>query len=274
MPVVKKQSRRVAKQSRGNGVLGRIAPVSLDDRGIKMNVYGRSGTGKTTFACTFPKPLLLIGTEDGTRSVHNLGKQGVDFVRLNQSDELAELVAHVRDGDYYQTVVLDTATMLQDMVLAEILGLKELLVQKSWGVAKQQDWGQCGLQMKEHLRRLLDLPVNVVILAQEREFNNDTDSEVIEPFVASALTPSVVGFLNPACDYICQMYRRNKTEEKTSKIGKKEVTTKRRLKEVEYCLRTGPDATYATKFRVPKGTPLPEAVVDPDYDTVVSIIGE
>lgn len=274
MPVVKKQSRRVAKQSRGNGVLGRIAPVSLDDRGIKMNVYGRSGTGKTTFACTFPKPLLLIGTEDGTRSVHNLGKQGVDFVRLNQSDELAELVAHVRDGDYYQTVVLDTATMLQDMVLTEILGLKELLVQKSWGVAKQQDWGQCGLQMKEHLRRLLDLPVNVVILAQEREFNNDTDSEVIEPFVASALTPSVVGFLNPACDYICQMYRRNKTEEKTSKIGKKEVTTKRRLKEVEYCLRTGPDATYATKFRVPKGTPLPEAVVDPDYDTVVSIIGE
>ena len=274
MPVVKKQSRRVAKQSRGNGVLGRIAPVSLDDRGIKMNVYGHSGTGKTTFACTFPKPLLLIGTEDGTRSVHNLGKQGVDFVRLNQSDELAELVAHVRDGDYYQTVVLDTATMLQDMVLTEILGLKESLVQKSWGVAKQQDWGQCALQMKEHLRRLLDLPVNVVILAQEREFNNDTDSEVIEPFVASALTPSVVGFLNPACDYICQMYRRNKTEEKTSKIGKKEVTTKRRLKEVEYCLRTGPDATYATKFRVPKGTPLPEAVVDPDYDTVVSIIGE
>lgn len=81
MPIVKKQSAKVQRRKTGS-VLDRIAPVALPASGMKMNVYGRSGTGKTTFACTFPKPLLLVGTEDGTRSVYTV--KGVDYVRLDR----------------------------------------------------------------------------------------------------------------------------------------------------------------------------------------------
>ncbi len=37
--------------------------------GVKFLGYGPPKTGKTRLACTFPKPMLLIGTEDGTKSV-------------------------------------------------------------------------------------------------------------------------------------------------------------------------------------------------------------
>jgi hypothetical protein len=172
----------------------------------------------------------------------------------------------------YKTVVLDHASGLQDMVLKEILGVDELPAQRSWGMAKQQDWGQCALMMKEILRALLSLRCNVVIVAQEREFNTETESELVMPYVASAMTPSVVGWLNPACDYICQTFIRPRMVEQKVLIAGKEQITRKRGKGVEYCLRTAPHDVFTTKFRIPKGTRLPEAIVDPSYNKVIELI--
>jgi len=267
MPKVRKESRTDTKAS---GVLARIAPVSAVDTGLKINVYGRSGTGKTTFACTFPKPLLLIGTEDGTKSVSNV--KGVDFVMLEESGEIGELVDFCSKSKY-KTVVLDTATGLQDLILKEILGLEELPVQKSWGMATRDQWSQCALQTKERLRQLLGLDCHVVILAQEREFNVETDaSDLLMPYVASALTPSVTGWLNPACDYICQTFIRPKVGVKRVKIGGKVIEKEVKERGAEFCLRVGPDAVYTTKFRAPKGWDIPDAIVDPSYDKLVKLI--
>lgn len=268
MPTVTKQSKMGGKTT---GVIGRIKPVSLKDDGIKINLYGKSGTGKTTLACSFPKKVLIIGFEDGTKSVHNV--KGVEFVLLKESAELAEVIKYVNDHDEYRTVVCDTASGLQDMVLKEILELDELPAQRSWGMAKQQQWGQCALQTKERLRSLLKLNINVIIVAQERDFNAEgNDDNLLMPYVASALSPSVVGWLNPACDYICQTFIRNEVKQEKVKVGTKVKVLQRKTGKVEYCLRTYPDPVYTTKFRIPKGSVLPEVVVDPDFDKILSII--
>lgn len=272
MPSVVKQTMKpVVKRVKGQGVLSRIAPVSLSSTGMKINVYGRSGTGKTVFACTFPKPLLLMGFEDGTRSVHNLGAEGVDFVRVRDSSELVELTQHLAGGSY-KTGVLDTASALQDRILCEILGIEALPAQRSWGMASREQWGQCALQTKERLRALLDLTCHIVIVAQEREFNTETEGDLLMPFVASALTPSVTGWLNPACDYIVQTFIQRRMEEKTVKIGNKITKTLKAGKGVDFCLRTAPDPVYTTKFRLPKGTPLPDIIIDPDFSKLDSLI--
>lgn len=270
MPTVKKQSNHVVKKTAGRGVLARIAPVSLGKAALKMNVYGRSGTGKTTFACTFPKPLLIVGAEDGTKSVHNVS--GVEFVRLDTSGEVEDIALAQKDGGRWKTIVIDSASSLQDMIMKEILGLEKLPAQRSWGMATRDQWGQCAIQTKELLRALLDLDCNVLVLAQEREFNTETEGELLMPFVGSALTPSVTGWLNPACDYIVQTFIREQSVVKKIKLGTKVVdkTTTTGIK--EYCLRTGPDAVYTTKFRLPKGTPLPDVVVDADYSKVLKLI--
>ena len=81
---VKKTPRKTRKKSVRGGVLSRIKPIEMHDSKLNLSLYGRSGSGKTTLACTFPKPLLLIGTEDGTQSVYNI--KGVDFVRVDTTD--------------------------------------------------------------------------------------------------------------------------------------------------------------------------------------------
>lgn len=269
--VVKKQAPTQLQKKKGtpNTILNRIAPVSLEDNSIKMCLYGRSGSGKTTLACTFPKPLLIIGFEDGTKSVHNV--DGVDFVRVLFTNELSELLEGVNGK--YKSYLLDTATALQDMHLKEILGLDELPAQLSWGIASREDWGQTALKTKECLRAVLNLDGNVIVTAQERQFTaNSADSDVVIPYVGSALSPSVAGWLNPACDYIGQTFIREETATKTTKIGGKVMTTEVKTGKKLFCLRVGPSEVYTTKFRLPKKNTLPEYVVDPSYEKILKLI--
>ena len=273
--VVKKVARKRAPK-KGGSILSQAVSVALqDDDTININLYGRSGTGKTTLACTFPKPLLIlsfeVGKSGGTKSVHNV--KGVEYLAIKTSEELSAVTEELADSEY-NTVVVDTAGGLQDMVLREILELDQLPAQRSWGMAKQQEWGQCALQTKERLRALLDLPIHTVIVAQEREFSSDTESDLVMPYIASALTPSVTGWLNPACDYIGQTYLRPKTKTKKVTVGKKTITKSVRSGGMEYCLRTAPDEIYTTKFRLPKGSTLPPCIVDPDFDKIYKLISQ
>lgn len=269
MPSVVKQSNRVRTSKPAQDGW----PDQSD--GIKINVYGRSGTGKTTLWATFPGPILCLICSGGKRPGELRSIDTAEYRKkitprvLRESTQVRE---NIEDVGEFQTVVLDHASGLQDMVLKEILGIEELPAQGSWGMAKQQDWGTAAMQVKEILRALLSLRCNVVVIAQEREFNTDTESELVMPYVASAMTPSVVGWLNPACDYICQTYIRPKmVQQKVSVAGKEQVTLKRG-KGVEYCLRTAPHDVFTTKFRVPRGVELPESIVDPTYDKIMELI--
>ncbi len=277
MPIVRKQTMKPVKKS--VSVIDRIQPIAFAaDDGIKINLYGRSGTGKTTLWATFPKPILAIicsgGKKPGElRSIDTAQyRKTIKQVPLLESQEVAALAEHVEQGGEYKTVVLDHASGLSDMILKEILGLDELPAQLSWGLATQQQYGQLGIKMKELLRCLLNLSCNVVIVAQERNFDEEGSGELLMPVVASALTPSVVGWLNPAVDYIGETFIRQRTTEKQTKIGGKIVTTRARTTGVDYCLRTAPDPVFTTKFRVPKGCVLPDAIIDPSYDKIMEII--
>lgn len=277
MPTVTKQKRKgpVNRRQSGN-IMDRVRPIGFDpDEGIKLNLYGRSGSGKTTLVGTFPKRILFLVCSGGgeLRSIDTpQNRKSVDQLRVNKSAEIEEVVRVQRESGEYATVVLDHATGLQDMVLAEILGLEEIPPQLNWGVASQQQYGQCGIQMKTYLRMLLDLRCNVVIIAQEREFNTDTDSDLISPYVASALQPSIVGWLGPAADYVCQTFLRERTTQKKVKVGDRQTVRNVPTGDVEYCLRTAPHPVYASKFRLPKGRELPDVIVDPTYDKIIQLI--
>jgi hypothetical protein len=250
--------------------------------GIHINLYGRSGTGKTTLWSTFPGPILALICSGGNKpgelkSIDTPeNRKKITPLNIKSSKEFGERVRKAFTENW-QTIVLDHATGLQDLILAEILGIEEAPPQLSWGLATQQQYGQLALQMKEHLRTLLNFPLNVVVVAQERDFNTEGTNELIMPYIASALTPSVVGWLNPACDYVVNTFIRQKEILTTQTMGegknKKETTTRKVLKgQVEYCLRTGPDAVFTTKFRIPKGRRLPEVIVDPSYQSIIKLI--
>lgn len=282
MPEVKKQSPRTIPNSTPtshNGILSRIAPVKATTLGrLKVALYGTPKTGKTRLACSFPKPLLLIGAEDGTASI--VGMQGVEFVQLLKLDELRELIDGPIRAGKYKTVVLDTATKLRDIRITEIIGLETVPEQKGWGFAKREQWMQCAQNLKDALRPLLDLPrtmaLNVVVISQEQNLTGGEEgqqSELIRPMIGSALGKSLCEWLHAECDYVCQTLIREETIEQTVKIGNADSIQKRKTGKMEYCLRVGPHEVYQTGFRLPGGRTIEQQfLVNPSYDKIAAMI--
>ena len=273
MPKVVQQTTKKPLKKKG-GIEDRILAVSdMQTKGIKMAIYGGSGSGKTRFACTATKDLLIIGAEDGTSSVRT--DEGVFFFPLYDTSDLSEILDHCRTSLQYKTVVLDTGTMLQELLLKEILGLEELPVQKSWGMASQKQYGQRALKCKLFLKEFLDLTdvgINAIVICQESNYNEFVESEIVAPSIGSALSKSVAEWLHPACDYVGQMFRRRKTIKKRVKVGEKVMETEVKTNEIEFCFRTGIHETYATKFRLPRGQVLPEVIIDPTWDKITELI--
>lgn len=253
----------------------------MPDKGIKLAVYGQAKTGKTQFGCTFPGPVLLIGTEDGTATVKS--RKDVHFARIRSSEELLRINQKIANGWIYKSVVIDTAGGFQDILLKEVTGLSDIPLNRNWGIATQQQWGQITGQTKEHLARFFALAedpsvaLNVVVIAHERTFgsNNDPESpsaEVIAPVVGASLTPMAARWLDGAVDYLCQTFKRNEVVEFTEKVAGKEKVFHRKTGKIEYCLRTGPHQYFLTGFRLDGGRQPPEAIVNPTYEKVKAVI--
>jgi len=265
-------------------VLDRIEPLGFDDEdGIQILLYGKSGTGKTTLWGTFPKPILAVICSGGRRSgeLRSLdtaeNRKYIKNVKLHEVQELRTITDHILQYGEYGTVVLDHASGFQDMALSEILGYA-VPEQKSWGLAQQQQWGQCSARCKELLKGFLSLRANTVIVAQERESKEEFDPDsMILPSVGAGLTPSLAGWLNTAVDYICNTYIRQRVIMKKVRIKAgnttKEVKREEAIRgEVDFCLRTAPHPIFVTKFRIPKGQQLPTQIVDPSYEKIMALI--
>lgn len=284
MPTVQKQKavkKRTAKKN-VSGPLAKLKPMEEGlDENLKINIYGKSATGKTTLYSTFPGPILVIvcsGLKNPgeLKSVAKKDRSKITKFVVEDTEEVPTILDYVKDTGKFKTVVLDHATGLYEWHLKEILGIDELPVQKSWGMASREQYGQASMKTKETMREILNLNANVVIVAQEREHENDAaaDSELdMIPYVSSSLSASTVNWLNPACDYIVRTWIRQKTEKKEMTVGKKKKTVETKVKgESEYCLMTGPHPVFCTKFRVPRGTKLPQNIVDPTYEKLMKLI--
>lgn len=294
MPVINKQrppapvQRPVQRTAPPPSILGRIVPVGkMPESGLKFAVYGQAKTGKTQFACSFPKPVLLIGTEDGTRTVKST--PGVDFVRLREAAELGDLIDYLGrkgssrcdPGKPYRSAALDTAGGLQDLLLKEVTGLSEVPLNRNWGIASQQQWGQVTGQTKEYLAKLFAfaddpaLAMNVVVIAHERTFGGSQDegaADIVAPVVGASLTPQAARWLDGAVDYLCQTFKRRQVITKTATVAGKPKVQRITTDKIEYCLRTGPHQYFITGFRLDGGRTPPDAIVNPTYEKAKAVI--
>jgi hypothetical protein len=267
-----------------NGVLARISPVTDHKKPDIINIFGASGSGKTTLACTWPKPLLLIGAEDGTKSITDV--KGVDFVRLKESCEIQQLFDHViakgrarcMPGPY-ATVVVDTVTSYQGLTLKEVLGLDKIPHSKTWGMATLDQYGQSSIMTKAMIQGAVDLAethklCHVLLLTQEGNMNEGKESELLKPRITAALTKSVLAYFNPTCDYLLQTFQVQEEKETKTEINGQVVIQMEKTNRVRFCLRTCPHPVYNIKFRGPKGKELPEYIFDPTYEKVHALMGD
>lgn len=260
----------------------RAKPMSEVKRKTTAALYGRSGTGKTTLAATWPKPILYLNIlDDGDDSIRDV--EGMDVVDITSSEELEEQILWLhskanKDKLAYKTVVLDTLTQLQSILIEELGEKKKLSKSKGkkragdFGTFTKQDWGTIAGDLKAVIMDIRALPINSVFIAQERVFNagdeEDDGVDQLAPEVGTKLMPSVNKDLCASVNIIGNTFIRIKV------VKKKDKQTKKELKEYKkvFCLRLGPNEVYTTKIRKPKGVEAPDFITDPTFRDIMDIV--
>lgn len=238
----------------------KFLPVGEVPGHLSVLIWGRSGTGKTTLAGDFPKPLLLVDVrEQGTDGLRNV--PGIDVLPLETWDEFQELYWYLVSGEHsYKTVVIDTVTQLQDVAMEKVLKDDGKTVDS---LVTQSNWGAMAKMMKSWLLSFRDLPMHTVFLAQDRVNDVQGFTDQMIPEVGPRLSPSVAGMLNAAVKVICQTYIQEDMQRgKDNKV----------YRVITYRLRIGPHPLYLTKVRQPKGCELPSDIVDPTFEKLEAII--
>jgi len=242
-------------------IVDKITPVQDLGTIVTMVTYGRSGTGKTTFTSTWPKPILLLDVKDeGTDSIRDI--EGVGVLSIETWDDFEKAYWFLKSGEHhFKSVAIDTVSQLQQKLLQQILD------DEGKSFATQQIWGQVSGKLKTWImdfRDLADDNLNINFIAQDRLNSTDTeeDEEQIDPEVGPQLMPSVASMLNAAVKVIGNTY--------IAEVAKR--TSKGINREAEYRMRLGPHPYYITKIRKPKKAKCPDYITDPSFDKIIEIM--
>ncbi len=263
--ISEKEVRSKAEIPKSGDILNRIQPVKETESFLTMLLYGRSGTGKTTIACTCPSPVLLMDFKDrGTDSVRDV--PGVKVLYVNDWEDIPALYWALKKSNNYKTVVLDTISGMQSLAINKVRADNN---KEDTEPLSKREWGEISGIMSQWIMAYRDLPMHVVFTAQDRvkapsadEEDLESEEGQIDPEVGPAVIPSVAKTVNAAVKVIGNTYIKQFSKEENGKI-----TVKTR-----WMLRLGPHPYYITKVRSPKSFLKPDGIIDPTYEKIVKIM--
>ena len=240
-------------------IASRIKPIAEIVTPESYLFYGRSGTGKTTLACSFPKPLLLLDINDkGTDSVVDVKE--VDVLQCKNWNDLEEIYWFLEGKTKYKTVVLDTITQMQNFGITK---MKVEIKGDSKAPMTRPMWGELSGQMKNLLLMYRELPLILIMTAQDRTESVEEGTEVvymdeIDPAVGPAVMPSIANVVNPAVKVLGQTYIKEVRIQEGGKI----------IRRIGWRLRIGPHPYYITKVRSIKSIKIPANIKNPTYEKI------
>ena len=141
-------------------------------RGSKILIYGASGMGKTTLACTAPDP-VFVAADDGIDVVtHPVTNAVVPNYKAPTYQDVRNILGQPKLFEGFKTIVLDTMTEVENLAVPYIL---ENITRDGKQVKNLEGygWGSGYGYLAEHdgyiksdLQRLCDLGFNVIVICQ------------------------------------------------------------------------------------------------------------
>lgn len=156
---------------------------------IKIAAFGEPGAGKTTFAGTFPK-LLLLDVDAGALPLY--GKP-VHRIKVEHTDVLTEVYEMLLENPgMYESVAIDTVSELQMLHLAELSQTsydKDSKGTRDPYLVDIDDYGRNTQWLRRMVRAYRNLDMNVCMITHEVEIQ-DADKVIRK---RPALTPKFAG---------------------------------------------------------------------------------
>lgn len=217
-------------------------------------LYGRSGSGKTHFAGTFPKVLFIAFKDNGLGTVKNVDG---DYINFDGSfEEMLNLIEELKHDPNHYTFVFDTFGVYVDTLQKTMMSL---LRKKAM---TQQMWGDLGTQVKIILDSLKELATERIVVITFHE-----SAEVIEgyeqeltPTVGCFVTPSIKKALYGVANYALHTFIYNYLDPATQKSMP------------VFALHIGTNPFYWTKFQRPDTVQIPEFIFNPTFTEVDKLI--
>jgi hypothetical protein len=232
-PVGVKGGRAVATKQKEKKVIKtfHVAAWSGEGEGEKILGYADSGLGKTTLATLVPTPVWL-GLDDGGRKIKHpvTGEDLNNIPGVETFDDFQQAIQQVDLFDDYETVVVDTGTILEglahDWMLENIFGGKngdtkmKNIEQYGWGKGHRHLYDTMRLPLCD-FDALIRRGKNILILCQmaQAEIKNATGDDYLcdVPKLAQqhGKTPSVWGMYVEWCDHVFKIgYSDQKVKDK------------------------------------------------------------
>lgn len=254
---MKKEQKPTKKpREKPKGIESKITDLTDYTQETIISLYGIFGSGKTALASTAPKPILFIDTLDrGLDSARNknLKKGEISVMEVSNMEDADDILDYLYDNpEKYKSIVIDTATGIQNMIEADEKGTKKLLT--------LQQRGNIATRTSDYLSRFIGLSDHgmlPILLFQMRKDTLEGADELDETTstVLPAISPGVQKIVLPASRVIAQTYKYENDDGK-----------------IEYRLRLGPDAIYTTKVTKPKDAYCPDYLVNGTIQDILDII--
>jgi len=170
--------------------MANTSDINPANEGMKILLYGPSGTGKTELASTFPNP-HFVDLDNGMLS---LAGKDITYITIGKKPSEDPLFKEIVDKRYWDkdpytraakvieywannltnkdTLVIDSWTFMNDYAMAYILGLA------NQSFPRIQDWGAGQGMLINLLTQINDIKCNVIVVAHSQFVKDETSGFV------------------------------------------------------------------------------------------------
>lgn len=159
--------------------------------GIKLVLYGASGSGKTVMSAGAPNP-FFISAEKGMLS---LADQDIPYTEVKTLKSMGEAYSYVAKSDY-DTIVIDSLSEVTQSCLDQFK--KTMISESKTGkIDARQAYGKIAESIGNLIRNFRDLDgKNVIFIAKERRMVDELSNEVtFEAYLPGQVLPFDLPYL-------------------------------------------------------------------------------
>lgn len=216
-------------------------------------VYGKSGSGKTNFISSFPKPLLYLQIgDDGSNTISEV--EGIKAIKIRDLAHLKAILLEARLDKTYASVVVDTFSLVVNE------WIDQNAVKKNKKVSMPM-WGDIKTETEEFIKLLHILSETKVVVATCHEV---TDAfEGMEDEITPDIRPNVSKGARTYLESMANFGIHTTIISKLDDNGKEQY---------RFAAHLGQNPYYWVKTQKPASVRLPKLVYNPTFDKIMKIL--